>query len=140
MVVFGHGDLLVTSIAAGRAAVLPVAAYAIAHIEAAVLINTIHCLNRAVAIRTLETFGNVHLMGEVDVLRDFMNAHPFNGLTGIVKLRQLDDVRLVDRYHAVAIHADIQSGNRGVGGTLDVRVTIQARNVIIARVNFVAIG
>jgi hypothetical protein len=90
------------------------------------------------AIGTLESFGNVPLVREIGMIRNFVDSHPFDGLAGIVRFGQLKNVRFVDRDHTVTVHADIQRRNRGMSGSLHIGMTVHTWNMIVARMDFMA--
>lgn len=131
-------QLLVTGVARCGGAILTMAGQAIAHVQIAELIDAIHRFHGTMTFGAVESFGDVRLVGEICVFGDFVDADPLDRLALRMRLCQLDDIRLVDSNHAVAVHADIQRWHGGVRGTLHVRMAIDARNVVVARVKLMA--
>lgn len=86
----------------------------VAHIQFTVLIDLVHGFHRTMTINALEAFANMPLVREESVVRKRVNALPFNRLPCVVSFRQLNNVWLVNGDHAVAVHAHIKSGHRGV--------------------------
>ena len=105
---------LVASVAVSGTTVLTVARKTIAHIQFTVLIDLVHCFHGSVTVNALEAFANVPLVREKGMIGQRVNALPFNRFARVVSFCQLNNVWLVHGNDAVAIHAHVQSGNRGV--------------------------
>jgi hypothetical protein len=77
---------------------------------------------------------------EVDVVRQGMDALPGNGLAGLEGRDYALDFGLVDPSDGVAVHAGFYRRNPGVTRALGTGVAIEARNVVVARVQSVGKG
>ena len=79
------------------------------------------------------------LMIELHMIREHMNFHPIHRLTSIKLLSQLLNGGLVRRDHRVAIHANIETGHRGMSRFFNIGVTVKAWNLVSACMQFMGV-
>jgi len=68
---------------------------------------------------------------ELHVIRQKVDFLPSDGLAGIVSLRELLNVGAVCFYDHMAVHANVQTGNRSVTRNLCAGVTVFAIDLIL---------
>ena len=109
-----------------------------AHRERRVLIDPIHSLHRPVTGLAGDAFSDVALVREVDVIGKLVHANPLNGFAFDISLADFLNPRTIRLHDAMAVHADVQRGNRRMPRALHVCVAVHAGDVIHASMKFVA--
>ncbi len=102
------------------------------HLQRIHLLNAIHSFHRSMATLTLNPFRQMPTMTEIDKVRQIVHTHPLNGTPLGIHLLQLLNHRFVVGHHRVTIHTDIHRRDRGVPPLFRIRMTVEARNVVIS--------
>ena len=113
------------------------------HGQAVHLLDHIHLLNVAMALLTgdkavfrLAEAMHVAFVIELHVIGQHVHLHPLDGFAVKIFFLKFFDRLFVGGDEHVTVHARVQTGNRRVLRVLHVRVTVQARNFVIACVLF----
>jgi len=111
-----------------------------AHLQGGDLADLTHVLHLPVALLTWKSLRDVPAMAEVDVIGQAVDPHPGNRTVGIVEGGDLLDIRSVGAHDVMAVHADVDRGDRRMPGALGIRVAVEARDLPGSRVQLVAEG
>ena len=105
------------------------------HAEGLGLVNFVHVVDVAVAFHATDAAVYVDGVVEIDVVREFVNLHPGNGLAGLVTVTNYSELGIVLEHHAVAVHADRTGRNVGIPGFFNGIVAIAAIHAQLVRMN-----
>jgi hypothetical protein len=130
--------LLMASAAIIGAAIGSVAVDAPTHVERLGLSDYDHFFDFTVAFLTGKSGRQVARMIEMHEIGQPVDSRPFDRFAVLIKFGDFLDIIFVYRHRAVAPHADIHSRDVGKARAFGIVVTIQAGDMIIAGVKFVA--
>jgi len=116
---------------------LPVAVETPTHRQRRDLLHAIHLFDRPVA--TLAGDLGKHMLAVIEIhkVRKIMDLDPLDGALLLDCLQKLFDLGRLLLQHAVAVHAEALGGDSGVPAGAGRIVTVEARDLVIARVNLV---
>src|SRR6476620_4294196 len=81
------------------------------HSQRLLLLNSSHSFYISMASLTRNSFCNMSLMREVNIIWKLMNANPFNGLLFLIGFSDLLNIGAVDLDNRVTVHTNIHGRN-----------------------------
>jgi hypothetical protein len=102
--VLGMADLLLGSAMAFKTE---------SHAEGFGMVDLIHLVDFSVTVDTADTAVHMHRVIEIDVIRGFVDLHPFDGFTLAVGLPHQLELWILRKNLVVTVHAGRGGGNIG---------------------------
>ncbi len=110
------------------------------HVQRLHLFYLDHLVNPAVADNATYAGSHVRLMIEIDIVRQTVDLHPGNGITGGVAFPDTRQTRTLRLHPRVTIHASFRRGYGCEGSFIHRIVTVVTIHSEVARMQFMAVG
>src|SRR5271170_5376570 len=110
------------------------------HVQGLVLMHFDHLVDAPVAAHAAYAGGDVSHVIKIDEVGKLVNLDPGDRQTGRVALADRFEARALGLHARMTVHAGFGRGDRGVGGFINGRVTVEAIQSQLAGVQLVAVG